>query len=884
MPKPQGRPQTLLDAWVAALTRSASRHPWAFLLVAAVVLLASWAYASRLEIRGDFVELLPTESATAKRFRATLARKGGGSGSTLLVMVESPDAAANQRLIEALEASIRDLPPELVASVEHGPEETRAFYEKWRWLFADRRDLALVECELDRARKRALPGFVDVADPCEEVVDDELAEEGKSAGASRPTAPAEADADLGSADADETGEPDAQAAEDEKPLEHFEREMKARVAKLDRFPTGYFRNDSGTLFSLLIRSPAAGMGEFSTDVLLERVRAIVTAAHPQQYHPDLVVGFAGDIPNAIAERNALINDIAVVSILASVLLLGSIVFYFRSLLSLWHIGLCVATGCGLAFAAAMGVYGHLNAATSFLGAIIAGNGINHGIVYLARYRERRGAGDSVEDALVESAVVCRKGTWLAALAASGSFGSLLLTSFRGFSQFGLIGGVGMVTCWLATFAVLPASVVVIERTLNRLSRRRAARKPPAANAPIASFLSRVSARYPLAILLGAAVLCVVAAAPLPRYLADPWEYDFAKLKSQRSRAEGAANWSIKANQLFGTRGSPYLLMADDPSQVQAVAEEVRRRDQEITGGKFIRRIETIQDRLGGSPAEVAKKLDLLAKIREHIDKSRSRLSEHEREIADEWRPPDWLRPLTAQDLPELVRARFTERDGRVGTPIYVYLNPAISQSQGENLLKIASILEGTRLPDGKIVPNASRATVFAEMIRSMERDGPRATLMAFLVVIAVTLSVTRRLVPATAVIGSLLCGVLFTVGGAAWINTRLNFLNFVAIPLIFGICVEYAINLYERMRAHGGDVAAGVRSAGGPVFLCSLTTILGYGALLVADNRALQSFGRYAIGGEVACISAALLLMPAALHLKARLDQRKRPPPTQRSS
>ena len=431
--------------------------------------------------------------------------------------------------------------------------------------------------------------------------------------------------------------------------------------------------------------------------------------------------------------------------------------------------------------------------------------------------------------------------------------------------------------------MLPASVVVIERILNRLSRRHAERKPPPAKAPIASFLSRLSARYPLTILVGAAVLSVVAAVPLPRYLADPWEYDFAKLKSKHSRAEGAANWSIKANQLFGTRGSPYLLMADDPSQAQAVAEEVRHRDREITGGQFIRRIETIQDRLGGSPAEVAKKLELLAKIRKHIDLSRSHLSEHEREIADEWRPPDWLRPLTAQDLPELVRARFTERDGRVGTPIYVYLNPKISQSRGENLLKIADILEGVRLPDGKIVPNASRATVFAEMIRSMERDGPRATLMAFLVVIAVTLSVTRRLVPAAAVIGSLLCGVLFTVGGAAWINTRLNFLNFVAIPLIFGICVEYAINLYERMRAHGGDVAAGVRSAGGPVFLCSLTTILGYGALLVADNRALQSFGRYAIAGEVACISAALLLMPAALHLKARFDQRSEPPPTKRS-
>ena len=106
--------------------------------------------------------------------------------------------------------------------------------------------------------------------------------------------------------------------------------------------------------------------------------------------------------------------------------------------------------------------------------------------------------------------------------------------------------------------------------------------------------------------------------------------------------------------------------------------------------------------------------------------------------------------------------------------------------------------------------------------------------------------------------------------GFKLISLKLNFLNFVAIPLIFGICVEYAINLYERMRAHGGDIAAGVRSAGGPVFLCSLTTILGYGSLLVADNQALQSFGRYAIAGEIACVSTALLVMPAALHLRAR--------------
>jgi predicted RND superfamily exporter protein len=146
----------------------------------------------------------------------------------------------------------------------------------------------------------------------------------------------------------------------------------------------------------------------------------------------------------------------------------------------------------------------------------------------------------------------------------------------------------------------------------------------------------------------------------------------------------------------------------------------------------------------------------------------------------------------------------------------------------------------------------------------MERDGPLATLVAFLTVAVVTIVVTHRLVTALAILGSLLCGIILTVGGAAWLDVRLNFLNFVALPLTFGIGVEYAINLYERIRS-SGSVSGGVISIGGPVALCSLTTILGYGALTLADNMALQSFGRYAIAGEIACILTALFVLPAAL-------------------
>ena len=72
---------------------------------------------------------------------------------------------------------------------------------------------------------------------------------------------------------------------------------------------------------------------------------------------------------------------------------------------------------------------------------------------------------------------------------------------------------------------------------------------------------------------------------------------------------------------------------------------------------------------------------------------------------------------------------------------------------------------------------------------------------------------------------------------------KLNFLNFIALPITFGIGCEYPFNVFDRSRLLGGDVTTAVKRTGGAVALCSFTTTIGYGSLLFADNQALQSFG-----------------------------------------
>lgn len=52
--------------------------------------------------------------------------------------------------------------------------------------------------------------------------------------------------------------------------------------------------------------------------------------------------------------------------------------------------------------------------------------------------------------------------------------------------------------------------------------------------------------------------------------------------------------------------------------------------------------------------------------------------------------------------------------------------------------------------------------------------------------------------------------------------------------------------------------------------MCSATTIIGYGSLLLARNRALFSFGVFAVSGELTCLITAVCALPALLVLMAK--------------
>ena len=130
-----------------------------------------------------------------------------------------------------------------------------------------------------------------------------------------------------------------------------------------------------------------------------------------------------------------------------------------------------------------------------------------------------------------------------------------------------------------------------------------------------------------------------------------------------------------------------------------------------------------------------------------------------------------------------------------------------------------------------------------------------------LIIIAFTI---RPAAAALMALATLALGVLLMMGGAGLAQVHVTFLNFIALPITFGIGAEYALNVVTRYREER-NVSRAVISTGAAVALCSWTTIVGYGSLLAASNRALNGFGLMAIIGEVVCLSAAIVALPAVL-------------------
>jgi predicted RND superfamily exporter protein len=169
-------------------------------------------------------------------------------------------------------------------------------------------------------------------------------------------------------------------------------------------------------------------------------------------------------------------------------------------------------------------------------------------------------------------------------------------------------------------------------------------------------------------------------------------------------------------------------------------------------------------------------------------------------------------------------------------------------------------------------PEVTGAPVIAyESIRLMKRAYLEGTVYATLVVIGLAALTFRNGLDTLAAGMPLVLGLGWTLGVMGLTDLPFDLANVWALPLLVGTGAEYGINLVMRFREAGTAGAPGVsRSTVLAVLLNGLTTVAGFGSLLVAQHRGIFGLGLLLTIGTVACLVAALAVLPALYRLVGR--------------
>jgi predicted RND superfamily exporter protein len=245
------------------------------------------------------------------------------------------------------------------------------------------------------------------------------------------------------------------------------------------------------------------------------------------------------------------------------------------------------------------------------------------------------------------------------------------------------------------------------------------------------------------------------------------------------------------------------------------------------------------------------------------------MNEEQRNTVDRFLNRNDVRPISVSDLPAGLTVGLKERDGRIDRAVLVFPRPSRTLWEGDT---IEAFIESLRAVAGQSGGRPGRVAgslpVSRDILAGMYHDGPIASAIAFFGVLVTVLAVVGVSLVSALVILSLCVGVLWLTGAILTLGVKINFANFIAFPITFGIGVDYAVNVMTRYtQSRSRDIVAAVRSTGGAVSLCSLTTIIGYSSLLLAQNRGLFHFGVIAVLGEFACLTSAVLALPAMIEL-----------------
>jgi predicted RND superfamily exporter protein len=161
--------------------------------------------------------------------------------------------------------------------------------------------------------------------------------------------------------------------------------------------------------------------------------------------------------------------------------------------------------------------------------------------------------------------------------------------------------------------------------------------------------------------------------------------------------------------------------------------------------------------------------------------------------------------------------------------------------------------------------------------RQMQRSNLHAGIYSFIAMFIAIIIDLRRVRWSLLSVLPMFCGLVQTFGLLGWLGIPLNAANMIVLPLIFGIGIDDGVHLMHDFLHQKGRYRLD-NSTFVAVLLTSVTTMVGFGVLILAQHQGLRSLGQVLTLGVFCCLVSSTTLLPAVFVLATRRREESNEP------
>ncbi|MFZ4777421.1 MAG: MMPL family transporter [Terrimicrobiaceae bacterium] len=587
--------------------------------------------------------------------------------------------------------------------------------------------------------------------------------------------------------------------------------------------------------------------------LMQKVHAFVDGFRKRPGAP--VISVTGRSAYVDEISSSMQRDIALTSLVSIAAVTLLFWFSFRSLVPLAGSVLILAWTCLISLACGSLIFDKMSVVAMGFCSILVGLGDDFSLLLYQRYVGARALGMSREKAIADSTRHGTPGILWVALTTSLGFASLIFSGSTGFAQLGILIAIGVSTGALGMIFFMP----LFERKI-----------PVTKGDPVGRFCSALM-DSPWTFRLGVALFAV---ALLLAVL--PWralQFD-TSTHSLEPKDIPAAKALARLMAVFPATFEPVMIVVPGPANFPTLAEldqTLARLKKNGSIVKFSSPSVLCQD-----PSRVARNLSRLQAL--DWDGLNSAISEAGRTAG--------LRPGALDPATRLLgflqsRRPLTEQLSEL-SPWWFVLDRMMAPSTGDVIYYVqmppGADREARSRVEKAVVETlpAALVTGWSQMLNDLVPWATRELIVFGGVVIGIILVIlllTYRNITILALhFATLFLAMCGTIATLKFADHPINLLNVLAFPLILAVGVDYGVHLILAAREKGDNNSL-LPSVMKPVLISALTTITGFGALVLAKNPALSGLGFVCATGVAWCLIASFIFL-APLCIRLRIFQK----------